>query len=398
MKVIGGIYREICLDPRSDNLYGSAMRSVIALSKGCNDLSLVGMVEPELKEEVMRLAKTFKFKTEIKGRAKEIGFIYDTPLSSPRLYGLKTNAIRRIEASAANIICFAMVEANIKVSADHLVVDPQGLSEMEERISWSANHLAIVANRWEAVALLRTTVNSDPEDLAIRLREKYDAEVAIVKCGAIGAVMSDSRGIQRIPAYYTNKLNPIGSGDVFSSVFAFYWTELHVDPKIAAENASKATAEWVMNGPLQVIDTHKNVTAPNAEVPILGQSSAIYLAAPFFTVAERLFVDLCRNALTNLGAKVFSPLHDVGVGNTEDIAMRDLEGLKASNAIFAVLDGMDPGTLFEVGYGAAIRKPIVIYVSNEKNNDLTMLKANNMHIHDDLASAIYDAVWSGIHN
>ena len=91
MKVIGGIYREICLDPRSDNLYGSAMRSVIALSKGCNDLSLVGMVEPELKEEVMRLAKTFKFKTEIKGRAKEIGFIYDTPLSSPRLYGLKTN-------------------------------------------------------------------------------------------------------------------------------------------------------------------------------------------------------------------------------------------------------------------------------------------------------------------
>ena len=58
---------------------------------------------------------------------------------------------------------------------------------------------------------------------------------------------------------------------------------------------------------------------------------------------------------------------------------------------------MDPGTLFEVGYGAAIKKPIVIYVSNRKNNNLTMFKANNTHIHDDLASAIYEAVWLGIH-
>ena len=290
-----------------------------------------------------------------------------------------------------------MVEANIKVSADHLVVDPQGLSEIDGRISWSAKHLAIVANKWEAAGLLGTGENLDSETLAEKLQEKYDAEVVVVKCGALGAVVLDSGDILRIPAYYTNKINPIGSGDVFSSVFAFYWAEMRANPKIAAENASKATAEWVMNGPLQVISGNKSVTAPNAEVPISGQSSTVYLAAPFFTVSERWLVDLCRSALTNLGATVFSPLHDVGVGNTEGIAIRDLEGLKTSNAIFAVLDGMDPGTLFEVGYGAAIKKPIVIYVSNRKNNNLTMFKANNTHIHDDLASAIYEAVWLGIH-
>ena len=397
MKIIGGIYREICIDPRSDNLYGSALRSAVAISKGCDDLSLVGMVEPKIKENVAMLAKTFKFKVEIKYREKEIGFIYDTSLSTPRIYGLMTNSIPTVEASATNIICFAMVEANIKVSADHLVVDPQGLSEIDGRISWSAKHLAIVANKWEAAGLLGTGENLDSETLAEKLQEKYDAEVVVVKCGALGAVVLDSGDILRIPAYYTNKINPIGSGDVFSSVFAFYWAEMRANPKIAAENASKATAEWVMNGPLQVISGNKSVTAPNAEVPISGQSSTVYLAAPFFTVSERWLVDLCRSALTNLGATVFSPLHDVGVGNTEGIAIRDLEGLKTSNAIFAVLDGMDPGTLFEVGYGAAIKKPIVIYVSNRKNNNLTMFKANNTHIHDDLASAIYEAVWLGIH-
>ncbi len=397
MKIIGGIYREICIDPRSDNLYGSALRSAVAISKGCDDLSLVGMVEPKIKENVAMLAKTFKFKVEIKYREKEIGFIYDTSLSTPRIYGLMTNSIPTVEASATNIICFAMVEANIKVSADHLVVDPQGLSEIDGRISWSAKHLAIVANKWEAAGLLGTGENLDSETLAEKLQEKYDAEVVVVKCGALGAVVLDSGDILRIPAYYTNKINPIGSGDVFSSVFAFYWAEMRANPKIAAENASKATAEWVMNGPLQVISGNKSVTAPNAEVPISGQSSTVYLAAPFFTVSERWLVDLCRSALTNLGATVFSPLRSGVCGNTEGIAIRDLEGLKTSNAIFAVLDGMDPGTLFEVGYGAAIKKPIVIYVSNRKNNNLTMFKANNTHIHDDLASAIYEAVWLGIH-
>lgn len=397
LKIIGGIYREICIDPQSDNLYGSAMRSAVAVSKGCEDLSLVGMVEPELKENIASLAKTFNFKIEIKDRRNEIEFIYDTPLSSPRIYGLKTNTISTIEASANNILCFAMVEANIKVSAHHLVVDPQGLSKIDGRILWSADHLAIVANKWEVTRLLGVEENLDMETLAEKLRDKYDAEIAVVKCGALGAVVLDSCGLQRVPAYRTKRVNPIGSGDIFSSVFAFYWAEMRTTPKIAAENASKATAEWVMNGPLQVISGNKNVTAPNAEVPISGQSSTVYLAAPFFTVSERWLVDLCKSALTNLGATVFSPMHDVGVGNTGNIAFRDLEGLKSSNAVFAVLDGMDPGTLFEVGYGTAINKPIVIYVNDRKNNNLTMFKTNNTNIHEDLSSAIYDAVWLGIY-
>ena len=396
LKIIGGIYREICIDPRSDNLYGSALRSALAISKGCEDLSLVGMVEPETKEKVVEIAKTFKFKVETKDREKEIEFIYDTPISIPRIYGLTINSIPTVEISASNIICFAMVEANIKVSADHLVVDPQGLSEIDGRISWSADHLAIVANKSEAAGFLNNRESLDPEVLAQKLREKYNAEVIVVKCGALGAVVLDSGGTQRVPAYYTNKINPIGSGDIFTSVFAFYWAEMRANPITAAENASKATTEWVMNGPLQVINFNKSVTAPNAEVPISGLLSKVYLAAPFFTVSERWLLDLCRSALTNLGATVFSPLHDVGVGNVQNIAFRDLEGLKASNSVFAVLDGMDPGTLFEIGYGIAMKKPVVIYVSNKKNYNLTMLKANNTHIHDNLASAIYDAIWLGI--
>lgn len=396
MKIIGGIYREICIDPWSDNLYGSALRSAVAISKGCGDLNLVGIVEPELKEKVERVAKIFNFNVKIKERESEIGFVYDTPISMPRIYGFETNFITTIEEHDHNIVCFAMVEASLKVTADYLVIDPQGLSKLDGRISGSANHLAIVANQWEAKRLLGVEESLKAEDLAEKLRVKCKAEVVVVKCGALGAVVLDSGGIQRVPAYYTSKVNSIGSGDVFSSVFAFYWAEMRTTPKIAAENASRATAEWVMRGPLQVISGDKKVTAPNAEIPISGQLSTVYLAAPFFTISERWLVNLCRGALKNLGATVFSPLHDVGVGNGEDVASRDLEGLKTSNVVFAVLDGVDPGTLFEVGYGYAMNKPIVIYVSDRKNNNLTMLKTSNIYIYEDLPSAIYNAVWRGI--
>ena len=153
------------------------------------------------------------------------------------------------------------------------------MSEIDGRISWSADHLAIVANKSEAAGFLNNRESLDPEVLAQKLREKYNAEVIVVKCGALGAVVLDSGGTQRVPAYYTNKINPIGSGDIFTSVFAFYWAEMRANPITAAENASKATAEWVMNGPLQVINFNTANTELDAFKPSKSRN-AIFCTFP----------------------------------------------------------------------------------------------------------------------
>lgn len=397
MKIVGGIYREICLDPGSDNLYGSGLRAAIAISHGSKELSLTGFADIELEKKIRILSEKFGFKTDIQLRDNEICFIYETPISLPRFYGFRDESEPEstLIISGKNVLVFSMLESRIDVSADRLVIDPQGVSKIEGKINWSTTHLAIVANRRELIQLLKIKDEMSADLLAERAREKFKAEVVVVKCGALGAVLSDSGKIVHIDAYRTPRVNPIGTGDIFSGVFAYYWAELGTSSEVAATNASRATAEWVLNGPLQVINRSGSTTAPNAQSAIFGNVSTIYLAAPFFTVSERWLVNLCRNAIIDLGGTVFSPLHDVGTGVSEAVVSRDLVGLNQSKSVLALLDGMDPGTLFEVGYGASLNKEIVVYIGEEKSVNLTMLNGVHAHIHYDLASAVYDAIWRG---
>jgi nucleoside 2-deoxyribosyltransferase len=84
----------------------------------------------------------------------------------------------------------------------------------------------------------------------------------------------------------------------------------------------------------------------------------VYLAGPFFSLAERWLVETSRAVLAGLGASVFSPLHDVGVGGDE-VAAPDLDGLRRADAVFALLDGWDPGTVYEVGWAHREDLPVV---------------------------------------
>src|SRR3546814_14751858 len=75
----------------------------------------------------------------------------------------------------------------------------------------------------------------------------------------------------------------------------------------------------------------------------------VYLAAPFFDLAQRWLVEEARSNLLDMGAQVFSPVHEVGPGPASIVAPEDIAGLEAADVVFAVLNGVDPGTIFEVG-------------------------------------------------
>ena len=122
----------------------------------------------------------------------------------------------------------------------------------------------------------------------------------------------------------------------------------------------------------------------------------VYLAGPFFSYSQRWLIGQIYRALLEEGIKVFSPLHDVGIGNAEEVTEPDIQGLNASNVVFAVVDGLDSGTLFEIGYAVSKGKKVVAYVQNETKKSLQMLEGTHCDIEKDFTTAIYKALWYAI--
>jgi nucleoside 2-deoxyribosyltransferase len=109
---------------------------------------------------------------------------------------------------------------------------------------------------------------------------------------------------------------------------------------------------------------------------------------------QRWLINEAKTALESVGVNVFSPYHDVGIGEASQVAPADLAGLDACQAVLALVDGLDAGTLFEIGYARAKGKPVVALSQTVKDADLTMLRGTDCTIVDDLATAVYHAAWA----
>ena len=118
-----------------------------------------------------------------------------------------------------------------------------------------------------------------------------------------------------------------------------------------------------------------------------------YLASPFFTLGQRWLIDETRRCLLELGLDVFSPVHEVGPGPAEVIAPADLVGLDESDVAFAILDGTDSGTLFEVGHARAKGKPVYALAQTVSEEDLKMVVGSGCHVFDDFVTALHHLAW-----
>lgn len=398
MIVVGGTYHEICREPAIDYLYGSGLRAAFAISRGCKQLEFISIVDIAEKNEVEALAKSFGFTARLTERTYPIQFYYEVPISAPRM--IPSNPIikapEKIVCAGEAMLVFGILEAMSDVHAERLVLDPQGVRPIMEQVNWSAKHVAIVGNKSEIQRMSAGSADLRIEQHAQNVREKLKADVVVVKCGALGAIVVDSSEVSPIGVFPTAKVNPLGSGDIFSAVFAYYWAERGTSAREAARLASKATSAWVSREPFQVINKEGNVVSPESGNGIYAKSVSVYLAAPFFTVAERWLVELCRSTLDDLGAKVFSPLHDVGWGPPELVAPADLEGLKQADSVLALLDSLDSGTVYELGYATAQGIPVVGLSSDKRSVDLTMIVGNGARIYEEPSAAVYNAIWQGI--
>lgn len=399
--VVGGTYLEWCLEPSWQELFGSGARAAAALSSLEDDVRFSTYVDANERPTLDVIAATFKLQLHATEISRTVSFEYHHGLSEPRI-NPPVPLIQKAEGilvKDANILRFGFLEGDAVVHGENVVYDPQNVYNPKpfgENDS-TAKRLAVVANSSECLKLTNSShAWHESAALGKALLEQAGAEVVVVKRGSLGATVVTSGETRDIPAYRTQRIWPIGSGDVFAAIFAFYWASEGIDPFTAANRASLATAYYCDSKRLPIpADFVEQVKYPPIEqkndFPLSPKQ--VYLAGPFFTMAERWVVNQAREHLIEQGFKVFSPLHDVGYGTAAEVAPADIEGLKRSDIVFALLDGLDAGTVFEIGYARSHDKPVVVFVQNEAEEDLKMLVGTGCEIINDFVSAIYRTVW-----
>lgn len=393
VSIVGGTYREICFWPAWNSVFGSGWRAVRVYRTLSPDANISFFSTGG--EDIQKMMKVYSCSEPLEPyitlTPSSISFYYDHPLSRPVIQRTKDDA-SNIVAKGRCVIGFGMIEATTQIEGEYVVYDPQSpsnpLSFREQ--GGKAEHLALVMNESEAKSL---TGKDDLKQIRDILFPKEHCESLVIKCGAKGAVVfhSEEDTGTIVPAFKTSHVWPIGSGDVFTTVFAYYWFN-GTRPEESAWKASQAAAIYCETTAYE--DIARILTEGGEYAPIVPQKQGmVYLAGPFFTLSEKMFIAECRNLLTAMGVHVFSPFHDVGEGKAEEVAPKDIVALNDCDCVFAIVDGLDSGTLFEIGYAVAQGKRVVAYVENETEGALKMLTGTGCDVEKDFTTAIYKTCW-----
>jgi hypothetical protein len=288
-----------------------------------------------------------------------------------------------------------MLEGAARVAGETVVYDPQSPNSPEWfRTRGSAKRLAYILNEREARIL---TGQPTAESAAAMIASKEAAEIVIVKRGPFGSLVWTSEGINKVPCYRTPVVHKIGSGDVFSAVFFFEWSINGRTPIDAASAAARATATYCATGGEPQIIRPGRYDPERVPWPTIPDTClsirSIYLAGPFFTTSQRWLITEAYRTLRNLGMTVFSPFHDVGIGSPEEVVTKDLKGINDASLVYAVIDGVDPGTLFEIGYARAKGINVIALAEGQAGESLTMLVGSGCRVYHDLAASLYECCW-----
>ncbi len=401
LTVVGGIYLERCTFPADEIIFGSGGRAAATLKSLDPAVSLVSFVGADAKHAIDHEAEnSWDVPLTQYPVAETVSFEYYHGLSKPtiRPMELPDQSADTIAVTADAILQFGMLEGDAKVAGDSVVYDPQNPQSPRpfSANGSAAKHLAYVLNGQEARLL---SGQSTTDAAAKRIMELDGAEVVVVKSGASGSKLyvGDKKTI--IPAFETDRVWPIGSGDVFAAVFAHYWTTARDRAEQAATYASRAAALYCSTRQVPVLPdllTADKFRFPELRLRRAPSDVSIYLAGPFFTMGQLWLVEEARRALRDVGFNVFSPFHDVGVGDANQVVPEDIRAIENADVLLALCDGLDPGTLFEVGYAVKKGIPVVAFAEQTTDEAMKMLLGTGCTVCRDFTSSIYHAKWKAL--
>lgn len=393
LTIVGGVYLEQCVQPLWSALFGSAGRALSAVTDlAPQELKLVTYADERTRSQVEMLAASAGGAVEIYPCDSTVSFDYLHPLATPVISPALSRIVQSvpIKVSGKVVLRYGMLEGDAIIDADVAIYDPQSAFGA---VAFSANgssarRLAVVLNQAEAMSISGLR---EPMAAASWLLKEEGAEVVVLKMGPAGALVITATGKTRVPLYRTERVWKVGSGDVFSSTFAALWGVQGMDPVRAADCASRAVAHYCDTRSLPGPGLAELEALTYAEVQ--PGSGRVYLAGPFFDLGQRWLVEEARHLMLDMGAQVFSPVHEVGPGPANIVAPEDLAGLDKCDVVLAILNGLDPGTIFEVGYAVKAGTPVIALAQNVKDEDLKMVAGSGCELTDDFASAIYRTIW-----
>lgn len=396
--VVGGVYREVCTHPKWNHIYGSAGRAALAIGNMRTPVVLHAyldqVAQEQLSQEAAWLDDLQVIPAPITGG---VGFRYLHDMAAPDIFGRAEQLHPPLEVSEEKVVRFGMLEGDAIVNAQWAVYDPQNVGSA---VSFSANgsrakHLALVLNSWEA-GQMAGLPGQPPEACAPAIAEKEGSEVVVIKMGPRGAFVWTSGQVAQVPAYRTTNVWKIGSGDCFVAHFANAWMHEGRSPADAAAAASFATAYYCQHQLFPTPELLAHFKPAEIEISAAyagGEEREIYLAGPFFDLSQIWMIEQARANLREVGLKVFSPFHDIGLGSADDVVEKDLHAIKKARLVFAVTDGLDAGTIYEIGYARAIGKPVVVYSERESKESLKMMEGSGCIVCSSYTTAIYSALW-----
>ncbi len=394
INVIGGTYREINYDDVSMEIFGSGFRCAKYLIENKNEVTFTTSGNNETKNFLKENQKVYpNLRIECNTYDELITFKYCFDLDEPSIYPnlLNISKTEKWKTKGDNVIAFGMIESDYEINCKRAVYDPQtSIKPRKFSEIGIAEELIYIINRNEAYSI---SSSKEIGDIKTYFFENEKANAFIIKNGPYGATLYTKFEEIAIPCYLTENVHKIGSGDIFTASFGHYWLSKNLSIKEASLLASKSTAIYCDKK--AYIDYTNNLEFEYEEFEASNLSEKqVYLASPFFALSELILVDKIRDALLSFGVKVFSPFHDIGLGEATSIAKKDIEGIKNSDVIFAVLDNLDPGTLIESGFSMAHNKKIIGYHRTCNENHLLMLKSGDLATSGSLTTAIYHTIWS----
>lgn len=396
IKVAGGVYLERCMRPGWSEVFGSGGRAASALTALGSAVELHTYAGPLNGDAIRSRSALENFRLSETAIASDIAFGYIHGLDTPHISSTG-DLFPSLCVQGEHVVRFGFLEGNVLVDAEYCVYDPQNVTAPEHfhANGSKAKHLALVLNGYEA-GVLSGMAGASAQDMAVALATQASAEVVIIKQGPKGALVYEQGRFEQVPAFETGNVWKVGSGDTFVATFAHFWMGRRLSASQAAEQASKATAFYCHSRGLA---TESQLSSFKASPIAIGSRMAngetltVYLAGPFFTLAQLWVVEQARQNLRDMGLRVFSPFHDVGHGSADDVVPADLAAIDQCDLVLAIADGLDAGTIYEIGYARAREKPVVIYCENESEEDKKMMLGSGCFACTDYVTAIYKTLW-----
>ncbi|WP_312341283.1 carbohydrate kinase family protein [Stutzerimonas nitrititolerans] len=376
MHIVGGLYRELCDVPFWDSTLGSGGRASLAAKALVSGVELFTYASSS-DHSALRMLESEGIITHASARSSSIVFAYFHPLSSPHIEPPRAsiNLENSISVTGDAVLRFGFLEGDARITAHRAVYDPQTWHNpsLFEANGSTAKELALVMNELEA---RRITGIKELDLAAQHLIQEQGAQVVVIKQGARGASVYDDVGnISHVPAYRSSTVFKIGTGDIFSAVFAVHWARGRLSPQQAADLASRSVSVYCDTRAFEFDESILMRRQPVSS----GIGSRVRLEGGVDSLGQRYTMEEARFALRELGVDVACPQIDsTSAGWVTD-------------ATLVINDGLSAESLTRIADDRARSVPIITL--HERTAAVGVLPAAR-ETTNDFTTAIYLAAWA----